>query len=102
MPINSKTTGNPKKNAPAAEAPDAVSSLETGSHAKYLTAALDTFLDRGYAGTSIEEIARAAKDKVISANKNLDFEAQCKVCEMEGIVSSLNNLKCTPQNQHQK
>jgi carbonic anhydrase len=42
------------------------------------------------------EIARSAKDRVLAKSPGLDFEAQCKACEMEAIVSSLENLKTFP------
>jgi carbonic anhydrase len=42
------------------------------------------------------EIARSARDRVMARSAHLDFEAQCKECEMEAIVSSLENLKTFP------
>lgn len=42
------------------------------------------------------EIARKAKERVLAKSPKLDFEAQCKECEMEGIVTSLENLKTFP------
>jgi carbonic anhydrase len=46
------------------------------------------------------EIAKPARTRVLERYaKNpeaIDFEAQCKECEMEGIVTSLENLKTFP------
>lgn len=42
------------------------------------------------------EIAKSAKDRVLARSGHLDFEAQCKECEMEAIISSLENLKTFP------
>jgi len=42
------------------------------------------------------EIAQDARQRVLERAKGLDFESQCKECEMEGIVTSLKNLKSFP------
>lgn len=42
------------------------------------------------------EIAKSARDRVLARHSDMDFEAQCKECEMEGIVTSLENLKTFP------
>ncbi len=42
------------------------------------------------------EIARSAKERVLARSAGMDFEAQCKECEMEGIVTSLENLRTFP------
>lgn len=42
------------------------------------------------------EIARNAVERVRARAPELDFEAQCKECEMEAIVSSLENLMTFP------
>ncbi len=42
------------------------------------------------------EIARTAKERVLKRSAGLDFEAQCKECEMEAIITSLENLKTFP------
>jgi carbonic anhydrase len=38
-------------------------------------------------------MAQPAKDRVLKKHPQLDFEAKCKECEMEGIVTSIENLK---------
>jgi carbonic anhydrase len=42
------------------------------------------------------EIAESAKDRVIKKFSKLDFETQCKECELEGIITSIENLKTFP------
>ena len=42
------------------------------------------------------EIAKSARDRVMARSSHLDFEAQCKECEMEAIITSLENLKTFP------
>jgi carbonic anhydrase len=42
------------------------------------------------------EIAAKARDRVLTRSADLDFESQCRECEMEGIVTSLENLKTFP------
>jgi len=41
-------------------------------------------------------IAHDAKERVLKSFSGSDFEIQCKECEMEGIVISLQNLKTFP------
>lgn len=41
-------------------------------------------------------IAKSARDIVIKKHADLDFESQCKECEMQGIVTSIENLKGFP------
>jgi len=42
------------------------------------------------------EIANDARIRVIERHPQMDFESQCKECEMESIVTSLANLKTFP------
>lgn len=42
------------------------------------------------------EIAERAKLKVLEKFAENDFETQCRECEMEGIVTSIENLKTFP------
>jgi len=42
------------------------------------------------------EIARPAKEKILRELPNEDFESQCRTCELEAIVSSIQNLKTFP------
>ncbi len=42
------------------------------------------------------EIAAQAKENMLKKHAHLDFEEQCRECEMEGIVTSLENLKTFP------
>lgn len=42
------------------------------------------------------EIIGSARDKVLERHAHLDFESQCKECELEGIKTSLQNLKTFP------
>ena len=42
------------------------------------------------------QIASAARDRVLQKHAQLDFESQCKECEMEGIKTSIENLKTFP------
>ena len=42
------------------------------------------------------QIAKNAKERVFARSPGLDFEAQCKECEMEAIITSLENLRTFP------
>lgn len=42
------------------------------------------------------QIAQSAKEKVIAENPDADLETLCRSCEMESIVTSLENLKTFP------
>jgi carbonic anhydrase len=42
------------------------------------------------------EIAQDARERVLARYPNEDIDSQCKHCEMEAIVTSLNNLKTFP------
>lgn len=42
------------------------------------------------------DIARGARDRVLARHPDMGFEEQCKECEKEAIVSSLENLKTFP------
>ncbi len=42
------------------------------------------------------EIVQSAKDRVLKNHSADDFEDQCRECEKEGIVTSLENLKTFP------
>ena len=42
------------------------------------------------------EIAHTARERVLAKYPDMDFEGQCKQCEMEGIVNSIENLKTFP------
>jgi carbonic anhydrase len=42
------------------------------------------------------KIAHSARDKVLKNFTNQDFETQCKECELEGIIKSIENLKSFP------
>lgn len=50
----------------------------------------DTFIGRWM------ELIGGARDKVLAKHAGLDFELQCKECEMEGIKVSIENLKTFP------
>jgi carbonic anhydrase len=39
------------------------------------------------------EIVKDARERVLKNHASADFDTQCKECEMEGIVTSLQNLK---------
>ncbi len=42
------------------------------------------------------QIAKSARERVLSRFPQLDFESQCKECEMEAIITSIANLKSFP------
>ncbi|MGE0764184.1 MAG: carbonic anhydrase [Bdellovibrionales bacterium] len=42
------------------------------------------------------EIARSALNRVEARSPHLDLDGKCKECEMEGIITSLENLKTFP------
>jgi carbonic anhydrase len=42
------------------------------------------------------EIATAARQKVLKNHPKADFETQCRHCEMEGVITSIKNLKSFP------
>ncbi len=42
------------------------------------------------------DIVHSARDRVLATHANSDFEDQCRECEKEGIVTSLQNLRSFP------
>ena len=55
-----------------------------------LPAAKDSFIGKWM------EIAEPARQKVLKAIPSQDLESQCKACELESIVTSIENLKTFP------